>query len=354
MKFFNFDLHTSVIADIKNVFSSISNIEIVNWCCDHNVWIFNERPTPVNIVNGNTWIWFDLSMVAKFHAEYDVFLSEFDGFIVGHPNAFALLYERYNKPVLVVNSWRYDMPFCYNGNMSMIQELHACFLRLQQKHLLYFVSNNRADHAYFVLGNPDIHTTIIPSLCLYTDMLWDPAAPHDNFLLYSGNIDIEPTHPSIVSRESIGRFTWASLMKFRGIIHIPYEASTMSIFEHISSGIPLFFPSPDFLKELWQSRRAAFRCNYWRACVKHQMPTYLTATKEYDFWIERGDMYDLSGVYYFDSFEDLHQTIHNFEDTLYDTRMRYINQRKDTVLARWREILDDITYSHVAASTHQS
>ncbi|MCJ7767674.1 hypothetical protein MUP79_04735, partial [Candidatus Bathyarchaeota archaeon] len=36
----------------------------------------------------------------------------------------------------------------------------------------------------------------------------------------------------------------------KGIIHMPYECSTMSIFEQYSANVPLFFPSKSFLKEL--------------------------------------------------------------------------------------------------------
>lgn len=340
MKFFNLDLHISVIADIKDIFKSISDIEIINWSCSSHSWVFNERPNTVNIINGKTWESIDLTMVSKFQAEYDSFLSEFDGFIVGHPNVFTFLYEKYNKPVLVVNSCRYDMPFCFNGNMSMIKELNDCFRRLQQNNLLYFVSNNKADNAYFRMANPDIHTRIIPSLCLYTNMRWDPNAFHEKFLLYSGNIPIP--HPSIISRNAIGRFTWESLMNFRGIIHLPYEASTMSMFEHISSGIPLFFPSKAFLKDLWQSRRAHFQCNYWKDIGKKAVPSYLEETNHYDFWIHRADIYDLCGVYYFDSFEDLHQQIHTFKDTLYDIRTQYIQQRKEKACTDWKTILDSL------------
>ncbi len=53
-------------------------------------------------------------MIDAFVKEYDDLLKSFDGFIVTHTPVLALLYEKYNKPVIIVNSCRYEQPFCWN------------------------------------------------------------------------------------------------------------------------------------------------------------------------------------------------------------------------------------------------
>ena len=335
MKLFNIDLHISVIADIKDIFNRIRpDIEIVDWSLSGHTWVFNRAPNNVHVLNQHTWQNLDTDLITQFQSVYDDFLFEFDGFIACHPNSFTLLFEKYNKPVIVINSCRYDMPFCWNKNIHMIEELHLCFKRLNDKNLLHFISNNAADNEYFRLGNPSINSQIIPSLCLYTNMMWSPSINHTHFLVYSGNI---PDNKNIVTRNTLGEgYSWQDLMKFKGIIHIPYEASTMSIFEQLSSGIPLFFPSKEFLKKLWNSGQH-MGANYWR-----NPPEYLLNTVNLNFWLERADYYNTEGIYYFNSFIHLFEILENFTDTGYTIRMAYIEKRKMDTFDKYNKILQDL------------
>lgn len=321
-KLFNIDLHISVIADIKDIFKRINpDLEIIDWSLSGHTWVFNKERTDIKYLNNQSWLHLDKELIDNFNNEYD--LSEYDGFIVCHPNSFVMLYEKYNKPVFVINSCRYDLPFCYTKDISMLNELHNCFKRLQDKNLLHVISNNLADNSYFKLGNPDIHTKIIPSLCLYTNMKWNSNTTSNKFLLYSGNIE---RHDLIIEKALLGQnYKWDTLMNFRGIIHIPYEASTMSIFEQLSSGIPLFFPSKEFLKFLWKNGHHK-GVNYWGI-----PPPYLEKTLDDSFWIDQADYNTIEGVYYFNSFEELFSMIEDFNDYKYNDRIAFINKRIETV-----------------------
>ena len=125
-------------------------------------------------------------------------------------------------------------------------------------------------------------------------------------------------------------------MKFKGIIHFPYEASTMSIFEQISSEIPLFFPSKIFLKYLWENKIIHNQMNYWSNCI---LPPYLESTKNIKFWIERADYYELEGYYYFNSIEHLFHMLTNFKDELYEIRTEFIKKRKLNTVNAYKNIL---------------
>jgi hypothetical protein len=78
------------------------------------------------------------------------------------------------KPIILVNSCRYDQPYCWNGNMKEWVELNACLKRLEAKQLLISISNNKADQLYLQHGS-GVASTHIPSLCLYTNVLYDTA-----------------------------------------------------------------------------------------------------------------------------------------------------------------------------------
>jgi len=336
MKYFNLDLHISVIADIKNIIHRINpSIEIVNWSLSGHTWVFNKEKDSVGYINDHTWKYMNLQMIKEFQNYYDNFLSQFDGFIVAHPNSFVLLYEKYNKPIIMVNSCRYDIPFCFNNNISMINELHECIKRLSEKKLLTVISNNKADNDYFLMGNPNIPTQIIHSLCLYTNMRWNQSTLLNKFLLYSGQLPKYPEY--IINKADIGKYEWNDLMIFKGIIHIPYEVSTMSMFEQVSSEIPLFFPTKEFLKELWTIRGIQYDCNYWKKFGNRDPPDYLKETNSINYWIDRAYFYEIKGYYYFESFDHLYEMLENFKDSKYSERIEYVRNRN--VLDNWKKII---------------
>jgi hypothetical protein len=340
-KFLNIDLHISVIADIIDVFKRVDEtIQIEDWCLSGHSWVLNKQRKQLDVLTPNTWRNLDIKMLHAFHEKYDHILKTFDGFICCYPISFILFFEKYNKPIYIVNAVRYDMPFCWNNNYEMLKELHNCFTRLQEKKLLNFISNNKADDDYFKLGNPTIPTQIIPSLCLYTNMQWNPVRTNNMFLLYTGVLpNMHMSAHNIIHRSVLGRYKWDALMSFKGLIHLPYEASTMSIFEQISSEIPLFFPSKTFLKMLWENKQIPHQMNYWKHNNHGIIPAYLTSTEKCDFWLDRADYYDIEGYYYFDSFEHLYKLLDNFTDHLYEVRRKFIRNRKIKALEDYKKIL---------------
>ncbi len=338
-RFLNIDLHISVIADVINILKTVNdNIEVEDVSLSDHNWVFNKQQKYIHGLNDN-WKNLNLDIIKNLHSMYDVYFSKYDGFICCHPVSFILLFEKYNKPIYVFNTCRYDQPFCWTNNYFMINELHNCFIRLQNKNLLTFISNNKADDAYFKLANTHIKTQIIPSLCLYTNMKWNPNKNINKFLLYSGKLpEILQNKNLIINREQLGRFKWDTLMEFNGIIHFPYEASTMSIFEHTSSEIPLFFPTKRFLSYLWKNNIIKQQVNYWKHYQHSNIPKYLEHIQDLDFWIEKADYYDLEGYYYFDSFEELINMLENFKDDLYEVRKAFIEKRKHVVYDNYKKL----------------
>ena len=74
---------------------------------------------------------------------------------------------QFHKPIILVNSCRYDQPYCWTGDQDGREELNACLRRLHEKGLLVAISNNKADQEYMRLGS-GVESLHLPSLCLYT------------------------------------------------------------------------------------------------------------------------------------------------------------------------------------------
>jgi hypothetical protein len=323
-KLFNMDLHISVIADFKNL---LPEFEVTDWCMSGHSWVFERSQECPNHINPATWINIDEEMIRAFQEEYDEFLKGFDGFICGHPNGLIPVFEKYGKPIIMINSCRYDLPFCWSRNGPMLQSYKDCLHRLNQRGLLRAVSNNLVDQLYTKLGC-GIEPTHIPSLCAYTGMKYNPT--RGTFLWYSDN---GPTHPLITNKKELGTpFKWSDISEFRGIIHFPYEVSTMSMFEHYSAGMPLFFPSKELLI---QTRNLITVRAYWN----EDLPTELAPFSDIMKWIDLADYYAVfksPNVYVYSSFEHLIELLEGFQ---WKDDKDILNRHREDIRKRWIDVL---------------
>lgn len=328
MKLFNMDLHISVIADFKNLFPKI---DVTDWTLSGHSWVFNKQTFYPKHINPSNWKNINESMIRSFQDEYDTFLSSFDGFICGHPNSFAMIFEKYNKPIILINSCRYDMPFCFSKDFAMLEKYNECLHRLHKKNLLTIVSNNRADQIYTKLAC-GLDSMLIPSLCRYTGMKY--SAIHKTFLNYSNSmID----HPLITNKSSIPHpYNWADIFKYKGIIHFPYEISTMSMFEHYSARIPLFFPSKEFMLQNCNIQSVSA---YW---TDSNIPENLSIFKSKKTWVDLADFYHTfksPNVYFFESIPHLFTLLENFK---WKDDSTILDNYESGILSSWNTVIQKL------------
>lgn len=348
LRLFNLDLHISVIADVKDILQRLYGAEICidDWSISGHTWVFERNPDRVDIVNEHTWKYLDTQMVEKFVQKYKSILETYDGFIVTHTPVFCRLYEPFNKPIIMVNSCRYDQPYCFarHQNVKELQELNASLRRLYDKGLLIPISNNLGDRDYLHLGTgiPSFH---IPSLCIYTGVVHDPIKARDKPVTVScTHNDCIPSNIPVAQKLNY-RYDWNDLMQRKGLVCIPYEVSTMSLFEHYSSGVPLFIPSKTMYKDLILKNKAVMNSfnskNYWIGMI----PSVLLDTTNLDWWLDRCDYYDSQNMPYvtlFDSWEDLTGKIKSFswKEGEYEQKQLHLEERKQWILKQWQMIME--------------
>jgi hypothetical protein len=327
MRLFCMDLHISVIADFK---TACPEVEVVDWCLSGHAWVMKRKQEHPDHINPFTWRNLDEEMIRKFQDRYDSFLRGFDGFIVGFASSFAMIYEKYNKPILMLNAVRYDIPFCWTKDTQMRLKWHECLERLNSRGLLTIVSNNKADQVYTKLGC-GLDSRYIPSLCLYTNTFYTPTK--STFLCYNGSFS---NHPLITPKSALPyHHEWSDVASFRGIINFPYEVSLMSVFEQFTAGCPLFFPSKSF----WKSNPNIQSLSaYWGA----DLPSNFNAISSPADWIELADMYGVfqsPNTYYFDSEEHLFRLLETFE---YRDDREFRKTHIENVKKEWKGVLHDI------------
>lgn len=318
------DLHISVIADFKNLHP---DIEVVDWCLSGHAWVMNRPQDRPEHINPSTWQDLTPERIAQFQGRYDSFLKEFDGFIVAFASSFAMIYEKYNKPILMMNAVRYDIPYCTTKQPQMALQWNECIHRLSQKGLLTIVSNNRADQEYTFKGT-GIRPHYIPSACRYTNAVYTPTKP--TFLCTHGSL---PPHPLVTMKHALPpRHAWNDIAQYKGIIAIPYDISLMSMFEYFFQGSPLFFPS----KSYWKSHPDIISVSsYWG----DHLPSYLSEFKDLSRWIDLSDVYEAfasPNTYYFDSIPHLFELLESF--TYVDDRA-FRNAKLDDIKREWKRVL---------------
>lgn len=333
MKLFNMDMHISVIEDFKTLGL---DVEITHWCLSSHGYFTNKPQAVPKYVNPRTYFIYSPMLIEKFQKEYDSFLRTFDGFIVGHPNSYAMIFEKYNKPIILINTCRYDLPFSCREvlDTKYLNYYHACLYRLLNKNLLYTVSNNRVDQLYMGKGCGIMPKYRVHPLCLYTKMKYNPTK--STFIMYYHS---KFNHPLVSPRPDY--FTWPELASYRGIIYFPREAGlTMSMFEHFTAGMPMFIPS----KAYWKSNHDINNCvQYWG----NNPPENLREFKDEDYWIENSCMWETfasPNTIIFDSFEDLAVKLETFEYTPEgDFREKHI----ESVKTFWKGLIAEIKTTHL-------
>uniref|UniRef100_A0A6C0LIS4 Glycosyltransferase n=1 Tax=viral metagenome TaxID=1070528 RepID=A0A6C0LIS4_9ZZZZ len=317
IKLFNLDLHISVISDVKSHLERHfnENIKITEWCMSGHHFIMKKPKANPNWVNASNWQRIDKQAINNFVTEYKDFLSEFDGFVVTHSPIFALLYQGFNKPIYIVNSCRFDQPLCRTKNIEFRNYYIEQMQIMSKNGLLKIISNNKADQSY-LLKETGIQSIHIPSLCNYTKVLY--TGKKNQFIQWSGEII---NNENIVHKHSLGfGYSWSLICEFKAIIHVPYEISTMSLFEHYTSCIPLIIPTKRLLKE-----------------TAYSLQTFSAYGMKGDIneWIENADFYDKENmpfITYYDNQEHLQLILQEIDCKQIHLKMVEHNKKRQLLI----------------------
>ncbi len=354
MKFFNIDLHISIIADMKRIFTEL-NHEVIDMSLSEHTWVFNRKKDSVPMLDNGRWMYLTPEQFSnEFYNYYGNSLNEFDAFIVTYPPTFSLLYKCFNKPIIINNPIRYEWPFSFRKEDW---EYFNNFLREGvDKGKIILVANNLYDKYYMedFIKRPVEH---IPSICDYYSEYYEK---NDNYFIYYSRDKIhELDNPKIKYKDDLFKaHTHKDLVKFKGIIHIPYQISYMSIFEQYTSNIPLFLPTKEFLIELYKNKKySVLKEVTWNGYFNQPSQSIINYDKQFDpndynniesvkYWLDFADFYDekwMPFITYFSSFEELNELVNNINVDEISNKMKEFNiTRKAFIHDKWNKLLNKI------------
>lgn len=164
MTFFNIDQHISVVADLKNVWGELGHT-ITDVCMSGHAAIMGRRRQEVPMLSGDAWCGLDERHDwDKFYDLYSPQLEQFDAFLACYPPIFAMLYQRFGKPVVI------DIPIRYEYGTSTAerwQRWNDWLLKGVSDGMVHLVADSLYDKLYTeaFLGVRCVQH--IPSMCAY-------------------------------------------------------------------------------------------------------------------------------------------------------------------------------------------
>jgi len=300
---FNLDLHISVIADLE-VELYRRKIDLTRWSISRHNFVQRKLfkgPDPVRVVNAKTWNELDENMIDRFQDVYGRYLRSFDGFISCFTPTFAELFRGLDRPTLVMAATRYEAP--YTNDLAQWSRFNE-FIRAEvASGRMLLAANNRGDRDYcehFIGMTP----RYVPSLCDYTQTFWTGR---------SGAEAVQSIDKDLIKRvtdESLGRWvdskkilagghSWDQVASIKEFFIIPYNISTMTLFELATAGVPVSVPSRRFLKELILEQNSGTLSQLtWFQVHGISYPTDATNPNNedrkdfFDWWLDRADFYD--------------------------------------------------------------
>lgn len=330
-------MHISIVHDVKTLLPEIGH-EVESCCMSGHTWVNKENQCATEIIHPGNFRYIDQQMCDKFYEKYKDVLSGFDGFIHSYPPAFAALFEKFNKPIYTIACTRYEYP-CGSGEEGSINRLKWLNEKLMSGYKngqIKFIANNLYDKKYseeYCGGE----WKFIPSICKYVEHLTCNGS-NDQIIMWDRNRDglrNELSHSKINLKFTTSQvYDRTQLINYAGIVHIPYNISIMSAFEHYAMGIPMFVPSYDLLMKWKKTGRSVL--------TELEFVSNLNSPPK-DEWIKLADWYDntnMPGVMLFDSVEHLHELIDTYDrEKITKTMKDFYKIKKEKVLSLWKETI---------------
>lgn len=378
MKIFNIDQHISVVGDLKGIFRDLGHT-IDDICLSAHAPLMGRKTDSIPYLDGDKWGGFvQRREWDRFHAEMHEKLDSYDALLVCYPPVFMYLYHNFDKPIIVDLPIRYD--YCMDADSETLLPYIQYIREGVDSGKIILCANNNYDRAYCenYVNRPVKH---IPSLCEYTGMNYLNDPEKENAWLYYSMRRVKEMPPNFIKKHDALAFghPWSDLVKFLGIAHVPYNVSTMSVFEQYTANIPLFFPSKRFMLKLYEERLPEFlamlkshkdgvKYDYrdiyfvleqvsWSMVYNRPPKTNAvgamsvdlneyTSLKTVEYWLDHADYYDekwMPFIGYFDSYEHLASMARPDRVLATAYAMKKHNEwRKREVYRRWEELLKRI------------
>jgi len=318
----------------------------------------------------------DRALIPKFYEAYknDPLMQSVDAFLCYDPPAICELFEPFNKSLIVIASNRY---YITRQSSHRWKTWNENLVNYASDPRNVVAANNRYD-VEMIRYFTGLEAEWIPSFASYTGTTYNPS--RQGFLLAKRRVDEEfersfleqfnearksikrslPVPELIRIKDRYPRYKYSDLAAHQGVVHLPYQVSTMSIFEQYRMNIPLFFPSKELLLR-WSVERWVVRERTLPWLVRdprphtsppHPSQRHIPSPNDNDdagamnYWLQFADYYTLPHITYFNSTEHLAVILQKLTADDLNTiswQMKNFNEKsRKELLMKWTRILQTV------------
>jgi hypothetical protein len=310
---FALDLHTSVTRDISSSLEK-SGFQLRRWSICSSSYLYREPNLKLKFINSKNWKELNPLVIKSFKEHYKYFLKQVDSFVVSYSFSLLRIFEGYEKPILAINATRYESP--YTLDKTEFNNLNKLISDLDKSKLLTVVSNNLGDKDYLEYFT-GVKSQYLPSLCNYIPQM---RGTNGKWVVISRNIDLAK-HVASFGQNMHSQydlypngFSHTEFANNKGVVYIPYNISTMRLFELATAGFPIRIPTDRLLME-WIHLQGVLDELSWVQVLRSSCPTWLRDTPAdpewrnfYEWWLLRADWHNskyFPNVKFFDHLDEL-------------------------------------------------
>ena len=361
------DFHIGPIRDLKHLLSPLG-VKFIDKSLSRHCRLTSTCARNLKVINRKNGIRLKRKLISQYYNAYidDPEMQSVDAFVCFHPTSMCEIFMPFNRSIIVIASTRYELG---RRGANRWKNWNKNLIKISKDPKNVVAGNNKYDAKYIEYFT-GIKTKVLTSFCGYIAESYNFTRPE--FLLAPSRnrkfqrkflnmfIQSKSRKKSKVElvpvRNLYPYYKYSDLTAHRGIVHVPYQVSVMSLFEQYRMNIPLFFPSLDLLTD-WQFRYHVMKERTWGQ-VRGRIPegSPIPGVKEgvpdpnnekdkdaIKYWIQYADFYTFPHIILYNSVDDL---IFKMETTdlnkVSDKMKKYNVEFKKELLNKWKPILTNI------------
>lgn len=374
LRLFGMDHHHAVLWDVKKILRPLGVTLDFVWLHDGRVPV-NEA-FPSRIPDFTTSL--DIYKAPPFKAlseetKTHILQGNYDGIVTSHSLVTCYRLMNVGLPMIHVNSTRFGNEWISDPKKHalLVKQIQSLLTTRQ----LRIVHNNQGDELYFHQYFPSVSPSqelLIPSLCENLGRLRIKAPSPTKIFIWDTRMTLfQPTGSPFMKtmyktlKEKFGEAieSQAVLLQeaktylgegylddYTAVIHIPYNISTMSLFQQVTANIPIWVPSKRLLKQLLldpkESNEMSWTVFSPGSEANASTMDHVRTPEVIDRWLECADFYKsdiLPLVFEFDCLEDL---VTKIMTTDYQSAMNKAEskqqQHRENITFAWDQVLDGL------------
>jgi hypothetical protein len=374
LKLFGIDHHHAVQWDAKQILRALGvQLDFV-WLCDGRPSVNEALPCQIPFFQSSLDIYKPPATRPLPHETKQFLEAEhYDGVLTSHSLVTCHRFKDLGLPMIHINSTRFGNDWIQDPvkHKALVESIQG----LLQSNKLRLVHNNKGDrdyfHQYFPYVQPN-QEIILPSLCenilrLRITMpqpkkvlIWDTRQvllqPNGSpfmkelFMKLKAAFDDKVDSQAVLLAQKNAYLPEGYLDEYAAVIHIPYNISTMSMFQQVQANIPIWVPSKRLLKELWTSPKEPNELSWCMfAPGTEAKASPLDNARDpavVQHWVDAADFYTpeiLPLALQFDSIEELVENVMTTDyQRLMDNAEETQQTRRENIIFAWEQVLTSL------------